>query len=61
MARACMIAKAKRPPKFAVRQHNRCRQCGRARAYMRQFQMCRLCFRKYASWGQIPGVTKSSW
>ncbi|MEN6626875.1 MAG: type Z 30S ribosomal protein S14 [Candidatus Sumerlaeia bacterium] len=61
MARTCMIAKSKRKPKYAVRQHNRCQVCGRSRAYMRQFKMCRLCFRKYASWGQIPGVTKSSW
>ncbi|UZV96864.1 type Z 30S ribosomal protein S14, partial [Treponema pallidum] len=26
-----------------------------------RFQLCRLCFRKLASEGQIPGVTKSSW
>jgi small subunit ribosomal protein S14 len=54
-------AKARRKPKFKVRTHNRCPICGRSRAYIRQFKMCRLCFRKYASQGQIPGVTKSSW
>jgi small subunit ribosomal protein S14 len=48
-------------PKHPVQQHNRCPLCGRSRAYMRTFKMCRLCFRKYASLGQIPGVTKSSW
>jgi small subunit ribosomal protein S14 len=55
------MAKMSQTPKFKVRHHNRCRICGRSRAYMRAFQMCRLCFRKLASQGQIPGVTKSSW
>lgn len=61
MARLCKMAKMSQTPKFKVRHHNRCRICGRSRAYMRAFQMCRLCFRKLASQGQIPGVTKSSW
>ena len=61
MARSAMIAKARREPKFKTRRHNRCQVCGRARAYMRHFKMCRICFRTYAGWGQIPGVTKSSW
>jgi small subunit ribosomal protein S14 len=47
--------------KFEVRQHNRCPICGRPRAYMRKFKMCRLCFRKLALQGDIPGVIKSSW
>jgi len=55
------MAKLRRKPKFNVRHRNRCRICGRGRAYMRTFDMCRLCFRKLASEGQIPGVTKSSW
>lgn len=61
MARTCLEAKARKEPKFKVRAKNRCPICGRSRAYMRQFDMCRLCFRKYASQGQIPGVKKSSW
>lgn len=61
MAKKSMIAKAKRPPKFKTRQVNRCQICGRPRGYMRKFKMCRICFRKLASEGQIPGVTKSSW
>jgi small subunit ribosomal protein S14 len=48
-------------PKFAVRQKNRCRLCGRSRAYMRKFDMCRICFRELALRGQIPGVVKASW
>jgi small subunit ribosomal protein S14 len=61
MARKCKIAKTRIKPKFATRAHNRCQKCGRARGYMRQFKMCRICFRNHASLGQIPGVTKSSW
>lgn len=61
MAKACLMAKARRKPKFRVRQHNRCPLCGRPRGYMRRFDMCRICFRELASKGQIPGVTKSSW
>lgn len=61
MAKTSLRVKAKRKPKFKVRGYNRCPLCGRPRAFMRQFGMCRICFRKYASDGQIPGVTKSSW
>jgi small subunit ribosomal protein S14 len=50
-----------RTPKFHVRAHNRCRLCGRPRAYMRKFGMCRICFREHASAGKLPGVVKSSW
>ena len=56
-----MIVKSKRTPKFGVRFKNRCRLCGRPRAYMRKFGMCRLCFRSLSLQGFIPGVTKSSW
>jgi small subunit ribosomal protein S14 len=56
-----MIAKANRTPKFKVRAYNRCRACGRPRAYMRKFGLCRICFRNLALEGQLPGVTKSSW
>ena len=61
MARLAMMIKAARPPKYKTRKVNRCRICGRARGYLRKFQMCRLCFRKLASEGLLPGVTKSSW
>ncbi len=61
MARKALIAKANKKPKFRTRTYNRCRICGRARGYMRKFEMCRICFRKLASEGMIPGVTKSSW
>ena len=61
MAKKSMIAKAKRRPKFSCRKYNRCLTCGRPRAFIRKFAMCRLCFRKLASFGEIPGVTKASW
>ncbi|MEX2016087.1 MAG: type Z 30S ribosomal protein S14 [Candidatus Hydrogenedentales bacterium] len=61
MAKKSMIAKANRPPKFQVRAYNRCRACGRPRAYMRKFKLCRICFRNLALEGKLPGVTKSSW
>jgi len=61
VAKKALINKAKRTPKFKVRRYNRCGICGRSRAYMRKFGICRICFREYASRGMIPGVTKSSW
>jgi small subunit ribosomal protein S14 len=61
MAKKSLIVKAQRKPKYPTRGYNRCRVCGRARGYMRKFEMCRICFRKLASEGLIPGVTKSSW
>lgn len=61
MARKAMIVKAQQKPKYATRTVRRCEICGRPRSYMRQFGLCRICFREYASRGQIPGVTKSSW
>jgi small subunit ribosomal protein S14 len=39
----------------------RCQICGRARAVYRKFGVCRICFRKLASDGMIPGVRKASW
>lgn len=61
MARLAMINKANKKAKFSTRQHNRCSQCGRPRAFYRDFGVCRLCLRKLALQGQIPGVTKASW
>jgi len=61
VAKKCLIEKCKRKPKFKVRAYNRCQRCGRARAYLRDFGLCRICFREMALKGLIPGVTKSSW
>ena len=61
MARKALINKANRPPKFRVRQYNRCKLCGRPRAYMRKFGICRICFRQLCYRGEIPGIRKASW
>ena len=55
------IKDSSHPPKFAVRKRNRCRLCGRPRAFYRRFRMCRLCLRNLARKGQIPGLVKASW
>ncbi len=61
MAKKSQIMRAQRTPKYSTRAVNRCRLCGRSRAYMRKFGVCRICFRELASMGRLPGVTKSSW
>jgi small subunit ribosomal protein S14 len=61
MAKTSLIVKAQRPPKYSSRAVNRCKLCGRSRAYMRKFGVCRICFRELASLGRLPGVKKSSW
>lgn len=61
MAKTSDEVKFMRPQKFRVRQVNRCPHCGRSRAYMRRFNMCRICFRENALRGFIPGVRKFSW
>jgi small subunit ribosomal protein S14 len=61
MAKKCLVNKQMRKPKFKVRAYNRCRLCGRPRAYLRRFGMCRICFRSLAGEGKIPGVVKASW
>lgn len=61
MAKISQIVKSQRTPKFSTRKKNRCKLCGRPRAYMRLFALCRICFRELSLKGQIPGVKKSSW
>jgi small subunit ribosomal protein S14 len=55
------IAKAQRVPKYTSRLERRCGLCGRPRAVYRKFGICRICFRKLADQGLIPGVKKASW
>jgi small subunit ribosomal protein S14 len=61
MAKTSMIVRANREPKFSSRKKNRCKLCGRPRAFIRYFALCRICFRQHALRGQLPGVKKSSW
>ncbi len=44
-----------------IRQRNRCGLTGRPRGNLRKFGMSRIAVRELASWGQIPGLIKSSW
>jgi len=61
LAKKSLRAKALSKAKFKVREYNRCPMCGRPRAFMRKFGICRICFRDLASHGKLPGVVKSSW
>jgi len=61
MASESQIAKSKKKPKYSSRIVRRCWKCGRKRAFIRDFELCRICFRELANSGQIPGITKSSW
>ncbi|NQV87991.1 MAG: type Z 30S ribosomal protein S14 [Parcubacteria group bacterium] len=61
MAKKSVIARAKKTPKFSTRIVRRCFKCGRKRAFMRDFDLCRICFRELANEGKIPGIKKSSW
>jgi len=61
MARTALIVKAKRKPKFSTRTIHRCWRCGRNHGYMRDFKLCRICFRELADNGDLPGIRKSSW
>ncbi len=61
MARLSQIIKNNKKPKFTTRKKNRCENCGRSRAFIGKFRLCRICFRTMSLQGLIPGVTKSSW
>jgi small subunit ribosomal protein S14 len=61
MATESQIAKSKRTPKYSTRIVRRCWRCGRKHGYMRDFDLCRICFRELANRGELPGVTKASW
>jgi len=56
-----MVKMFKKPQKFSTRYRNICKLCGRPRGYIRDFGLCRICFRNLAHKGQLPGVIKSSW
>ena len=61
MASTRWVVKQRKEPKFKTRKYNRCELCGRRRGHLRKFKVCRLCFRKLANAGEIPGVRKASW
>ena len=61
MAKVSKVVKDQKPPKYSTRQHNRCSRCGRPKAYIRHFGLCRICFRQLALRGELPGIKKASW
>ena len=61
MAKTSLRIKAKREPKFGEDPTTAVEMCGRPRGYLRRFGICRICVRKLASEGLLPGVIKSSW
>lgn len=61
MPKESVIARSKKEPKFSTRVVRRCFRCGRKRGYLRDFGLCRICFRELASQGKIPGIRKASW
>ena len=60
-AKAKIAASKECPARIKIRVRNRCFRCGRPRGYLRKFNLCRICFRKLALAGEIPGVIKASW
>jgi len=61
MATKAQMEKSNKKPKYSTRVVRRCWKCGRKRGYMRDFDLCRICFRELAEKGEIPGITRSSW
>jgi small subunit ribosomal protein S14 len=61
MAKTALRNKQAKKAKFRVREYTRCRRCGRSRAVLRKFMLCRICLRELAHAGELPGVTKASW
>lgn len=61
MARKALIVKAKKTPKFSTRVVRRCWRCGRNHGFMRDFGLCRICFRELANNADLPGIKKASW
>lgn len=61
MAKKSLVEKQKRKQKYSTRNYTRCALCGRARAVLKKYGVCRICFRELASKGEIPGIKKSSW
>ena len=57
MAKKSMILKQQAPAKFST---SRYKICGRPHAYLRDYGVCRICFRELAYKGEIPGVRKAS-
>lgn len=60
-AKKKMAKKNRGSLKHSTKAYNRCEICGRSRAYVGKFKICRICFRKYAMAGELPGVRQQTW
>ena len=61
MAKKSMINRQQKKQAHSTREYTRCSICGRPKAVLRKYGICRICFRELALKGEIPGVKKSSW
>ncbi|QJG67134.1 type Z 30S ribosomal protein S14 [Mycoplasma phocoenae] len=61
MAKKSLKVKSARKAKFSTRAYTRCELCGRPHAVLRKYKICRICFRKLAHEGKLPGIKKASW
>lgn len=61
MAKTSVVARSQKKPKYSSRVVRRCFRCGRRRGFLRDFGLCRICFREMATKGEIPGIKKASW
>lgn len=59
--KAQYVKSFQKKPKYKTRIIKRCWRCGRKRGFMRDFDLCRICFRELATKGEIPGIRKASW
>lgn len=48
-----------KPMKNICKHYNRCKLCGRTRSFIRDFWICRVCFRTHARQGQMLGIRKA--
>ena len=53
MAKKSQVVRQQRPAKYKTREYNRCRRCGRPRAYLRKFGLCRICVREQIIFPEI--------
>ena len=60
MAKKSMILKQQGPAKYSTRKYNRCKICGRPHAYLRNYGICRIAYRKNPSGTELPGKRSNS-
>ncbi|MEK7674162.1 MAG: type Z 30S ribosomal protein S14 [Patescibacteria group bacterium] len=61
MTTKARVERWQKTPKYSTKKVSFCFRCKRNRGYLREFGVCRICFRELAHKGQIPGLKKASW